>query len=382
LGVLRIYAGESAFTLQRELMALAPIMALTFVGLKRPLPRWGNECAEGLLLAWLFLIKPQFVIFGAGALVLLWAEGKTAGDRLLKCSVIGLAFLLPVGVCGAWLVSNGAWPHFQETLTYWTLYGKMSQSFTFLSPGERARMIAQHVLRMLFSPYTAVAAVALYYAWRQKVVSSRALVFLSAMTVATLVAPALSGQFWGYHRLPFFFFTLYLAGYLLVRCRFGTWLAVGVTLFWIPFAAVRVYRETTVSSVESLKHGVPDAFERYLRGHVKPNERVQPMDWTCGALQSMLLTDMLPATRYLEYSYFLHSVSHPLIQRFRDDFMSDLEQRPPRLILEALAQSWPNGIDTEPRFERFETWRASHYDVAESNAYYRIWALTDTRGQR
>jgi hypothetical protein len=124
-----------------------------------------------------------------------------------------------------------------------------------------------------------------------------------------------------------------------------------------------------------LTHGIADEFEQYLRTRLQPGDRVQPIDWTSGALQAMLMTDALPATRFIESYYFLHSVSHPLIQKLRKEFLDSLEKRPPRYLLEATTVRWPGGLDTEQRFQAFEEWRGSHYRICKEDEHYRVWEL-------
>ena len=248
LGVLRIFSGEVAFILERELLALIPISGLMLLGLRKPVQSPAREVIVGLLLAWLFLIKPQLILYGLPVVVLLLMGCNSVKEGVRTVFIIGTLFLLPVIACGVWLIKSGAWSGFCETVQYWTLYGQMTQSFTFVQPGERLHAIFVHVIRMLASPYMAVACGSLYVAWKSKVLTRNEIVFWSLVLAMTLLVPALSGQFWGYHRLPFFYFTLCVSGYLLAGRSWSTGLAILVILFWVPFAGLRVYRETTSPS--------------------------------------------------------------------------------------------------------------------------------------
>ena len=373
LGLLRIFSGEVAFVLERELLALIPVSGLMVLGLRRCVQSPGREMSAGLLLAWLFLIKPQLVLYGLPVVVLFLLECNTIKDGLRVLFIVGTLFFIPVIAVGVWLAESGAWPRFCETVEYWTLYGQMTQAFTFVRPDERIHAIAVHVVRMVISPYMAVACVSLYVAWKNKVLTRHGLVFWILLLAMTLLVPALSGQFWGYHRLPFFFFTLCISGYLLAGRVVSTGLALLVVLCWIPFTTYHVYRETTNPSAIRLTHGIADVFEDFLKNKLQPGDSAQPIDWTYGAIQGMLLTDAPPATRFIESSYFLHSVSHPLIQKLRKEFLDSLTKRPPRFLLEATTVCWPNGLDTEKRFLAFEAWRGAHYRVSKEGEHYRIW---------
>ena len=373
LGVLRIFSGEVAFILERELLALIPISGLTLLGLRKPVQSPAREMMVGLLLAWLFLIKPQLLLYGLPVVVLLLMGCGTVKEGVRMTVITGTVFILPVIACGVWVIQSGAWPGFCETVEYWTLYGQMTQSFTFVQPAERLHAIWGHVGRMIGSPYMGVACIALFVAGKNKVLARKEIVFWILMLAMAITVPALSGQFWGYHRLPFFYFTLCVSGYLLAGRAWSTGLAILAALFWMPFAALRVYRETTSPSAVRLTHGIADEFQHYLQARLQPGDRVQPIDWTYGAVQGMLMTDALPATRFIESSYFLHSVSHPLIQRLRKEFLDTLKSRPPRFLLEATTVRWPNGLDTEKRFMAFEAWRDVHYRVSKEGEHYRIW---------
>lgn len=226
---------------------------------------------------------------------------------------------------------------------------------------------------MLFSPYAAIAAGALFTAWKNQVMLRKEIMLWGGILLLTIVVPTLTGQFWGYHRLPFFFLTLCVAGFLLRGGNWSMWGSVMLTVFWIYFAGWRVWRESSVSSVVSLKHGVPDAFGNYLKRHLRAGDRVQPDDWACGALQGMLVADALPATRFPYTFYFRHHVSHPLIQKLRSEFQASLERRPPRFILEATTVLMPKGLDTVKQIQPFEDWRSTHYHIVEEAEEYRIW---------
>ena len=374
LGALRFFSGESAFTLQRELFALIPISVLLVLGLRRPLRGCGCQGAvAGALLAGLALIKPQLVLYGLPVAVLLGAECANGRQRIRLYAWMGVGGALPLFACWAWLVRSGAWPGFCEVVQYWTLYGQMTNGFGFVITGDRFYYILRGLMRMVCSPYSVVAGLSLFAGWQSGLLSRKHLWVWWGLLALTVIVPSLTGQFWGYHRLPFYYLSLCVSGYLLAGRGWATALAVLMVAFWVPFTGWRVWRETSVPSVISQKHGVPDAFARYLAANLRHGDRAQPVDWSCGAVQGMLAADALPATRFPYTFYFLHHVRHPLIQKIRKEFMNQLERNPPRFLLEATTVPLPTGIGTEERFEAFETWRAMHYRVAEAGEHYRIW---------
>ena len=373
LGALRLFSAEWVFVLQRELIALIPIAGLAVLTLCNiRFPSLKSICA-GLLFAWLILIKPQLVLYGIPFVVLFWLEHNRWRDRIRFFLETGIAFCIPLLLFALWLIRNDAWDGFKETVGYWTLYGQMTYSYSYVDTTARIHSILSGIFKMVCSPYAAIACLGLVVGRRNGALSNKQVFLLGGLLVLSVIVPAMSGQFWGYHRLPFYYLTVVSSGFLLSGRKTFILLCILLAVFWVGFTGMRVFRETTQSSAIRMKNGVPDAFTNYLHLHASPGDRAQPIDWTYGALHGMLMTGTPPATRFVEFSYFLHSVSNPLIQSLRKEFLSDLETTPPRFLLEATSAKWPNGIDTEPRFQAFEDWRDAHYRIAEQDEHYRIW---------
>jgi len=376
LGVLRFFSGECVFVLQRETIAMVPMAALLTIGIRGAGPSRNESLgsvAVGLLVAWMALIKPQLALYGVPVVVARVAAGGRGRHRLVALLLMGAGFTIPIAGCAAWLVRNGAWSGFCETLNYWPLYGQMNFSHGFVDTWTRYKGIFGGACRLVFSPYMAVAVGGLFAGWRTGTLSRLAVWLWGGMLAMSVFVPSLSGQFWGYHRFPFYFMTLCVAGYILTWGRLG--LATGALLgmFWMSFAGMRVWRETTESSLTRLQHGIADQFAGYMKKNLRHGERVQPIDWVDGAVHGMLMVDALQATRFTETYYFLHHVNNPVVQKLRREFMDALTKDPPQIFLEARDVRWPNGKGTEARIEAFERWRAAHYRIAEETEHYRIW---------
>ena len=376
LATLRCYQVQFAFVLQRELIALLPVSALLALALRSASLTSPKSILTGLLLAGLVLIKPQFLLYGIPQLVLLMMLCPNWRNRFYHLFIMGIAFSAPILLCVIWLVQNGAWSSFLEIVQYWGLYGQMTFNYRFVTLAERIVCTLGGVWKMLVSPpYVVVAILGLFVIWVKQLFPRRVCIALAILFILTLLIPALTGQFWGHHRMPFYYFALFLSGFLLSSNRFiVSCVCLPMAFFWISFTAIRVYQETAIKpAISALKHNVPDMFAAYLKAHVSPGDCAQPIDWTEGALHGMLISDVPLATRFPYSFYFLHSVSHPLIQSLRNEFLDDLAKTPPRFLLEATATPWPSGIDTETRFQAFEDWRDAHYRIAEQGEFYRIW---------
>jgi hypothetical protein len=288
LAALLIYSRGTEFVLQRELLAMAPIAALAALSMRgageaRTLVLRGG--LVGGLLAALVLIKPQFVLYGVIPVGLLWVDAGCPRRRLPVFAATGAAFMAPLGAVVVWLVSNGAWGAFLEVTRYWQLYGQMTRFHVFMERPERCLAVLDGIRLMVVSPFLAVAGVSLWVAWLNRAVTKRELVVWAGLLSAALVVPAVSGQFWAYHRLPFFWLSLCSTGYLLCgKTRWAAGTAALLAAAWITYAGKNVYRETAEPSVVRDRNEVPDRFATYLKAHLKPGETVPPIDWADGAL--------------------------------------------------------------------------------------------------
>jgi hypothetical protein len=375
--------GTWAYSLQREGIALAPLSVLCAWRLRAERSRWPWGGGAGLLVACVALVKPQLALLGAPPLLLLAASVGGRRGRLLFLAAAAAGFVTLVAATAAWLVSQGAWERFVEVLRYWTLYGEMDGDHVVKPALARVQETVRQSLRMLVSPYTAAAALALATASRAGTLKGRELAAWLAMIALALLAPGLSGQFWRYHRLPFYVLTLSACGFYFggqagaVRTAAR---AAGLALaaVWLAAALPACYAEAFgAGAVETEKGGAPDLFARFLKAHAGPADRVQPLGWTGGAVHGMLLAGARPATRFLYTFHFYHHVDHPLIRSIREEFLSSLQARPPRFLLESVGDRAPSGVGTALRFEAFDRWRDGGYHVAESGERYRIWEINE-----
>ena len=109
-----------------------------------------------------------------------------------------------------------------------------------------------------------------------------------------------------------------------------------------------------------------------------PEDRLQPLDWTEGALHGMLLAEAVIATPYLYNYHFYHYISDPYIQLMRQRFMANLIQAPPRFIIETDDELRPSGLDTTDSFPELEAFVQQHYAVAKTGKLYRIYEYRPT----
>lgn len=377
---LLVFSRGVEFVLQREMLAMVPIAVLSVLALggwRRP-GVVGRAAMAGMCLAVLTLIKPQFLLYGAVPVFLVIHDARRGIGVCKASTVLAVAFSLPLAAAVFWLVRNQAWDAFLEVVRYWGLYGELTRFHVMMLPAERYLAVLDGVRMMILSPFTAVAVVSLAYAWFKRTILRRELVVWVGLLIAAVLVPTVSGQFWAYHRLPFFCLTLFTGGYLLAGREWYALAAAGLlAVSSVAVSGRGVWRETTQSSVERDRLGIPDRFAEYLKVHMKEGDTVQPIDWARGALYGMLQVKAPLATRYPYTFYFHHHVSHPFIQKIRSEFLDELAHCPPRFLLEPFKVNLPTGVDTEKTFQAFEEWRNVRYHVAEQGDEYRIWERND-----
>ena len=381
LAALRIFSGTWAFSLQRELLIFLPLGVLFAWGMCAEQCRWWQGFWAGILMAWLALLKPQWMLLGVplcGLLVVVCQDRKTAGKFVLAS---GMGFALLILCAAEWLYHQGAWDGFREVVRYWPLYCEMDGNHIVVTGVMRVCEILRGALRMLFSAYTGVALVGLGTGFRSGRLGRRHLFCWITMIVATILVPCLSGQFWGYHRLPFFLVTI-VASCFVFLAQDGAWPRLAaiaglcLALFWSGLSSLRSAREAFLASAVSTKKGdVPDIFCSFLQSHLDAEDRVQPIGWTGGAVHGMLMAGAKPATRFLYTFHFYHHVQTPLIQKLRSEFMGLLSASPPRFLLESVGEPFPSGEGTEQDFAIFDRWKNDRYHVAEFGPRYKIWEL-------
>lgn len=388
LVALRYFSGTWWFTLQREYLALLPLSAaLALSARPQPVNAWSG-LLMGALLSGLFLIKPQLVLFGAPVVgYSVWTcAGRDRPMRFVLSAVLG--FSVPVACCIFWLAEHNAWKPFVDLATqYWPLYVQMDGAHEVQSGLRRLSGVMRGAGALLTSGYSALALAGLIVGRYRGVVSRAQFGFWLAMLAVAVLIPCLSGQFWGYHKLPFYYLALCATSVSFADSdkesdgqRVSSWfgIACGVVLavVWISLAVPRSIREAVgPGAVATDKHGVPDRFAAFLKEHARAGDRVQPLDWTGGSIHGMLMAGARPATRFLYTFHFYHHVNSAFIHQIRGEFIRELRAARPRFLLEAVDGPHPCGEGTSETFLELEQWKDAFYHIVESGSGYRIWEL-------
>jgi len=332
-------------SLQREYIALIPFAAMLVVA---TLPRTDFKPVlrvflTGFLTGATILVKPQYFVLCVPPMILLIQETATSAyRRRLDAALLG-GMLLPLGATFVYLVcSQSLRPFLNIAVNYWPLYTQMTGEHEPISGFDRFVYLVKSTrdgLMTFYPPVAVVGLVVLCFDHAQRRYAS----VLGALLVGAAIYPALSGQFWGYHWIPFHYLALCVATLAVREVPIKTWSVGGVA----PIVAV-IFLLFSLSSISAgwlswplkgnggddlRKGGVSDAVGRFLRSHMKSGDVVQPLDWTGGAVHGMLMARAPLATRFLYDFHFYHHISSPYIQALRREFMNELAAAKPRFII-------------------------------------------------
>jgi len=211
-----------------------------------------------------------------------------------------------------------------------------------------------------------------------------------ALAGAYCLYPVIAGKFWPYPYLPFLYFAILAAALGLIRPPGDG------SLGWRPARIVPmiVFIVALLATSKPL-HGVPgqiwarmqpgftapppkmgrvDEIAAWLDARLEPGDRVQPLDWSSGALHGMLVAEAPLATRFVYDYHFYHHVSDPEIQRLRRQFESELRASPPRFLIRITDESkpWLRGRGTTRRYVALDRFVAEGYREAYSGPGYQI----------
>ena len=381
--------GGVAFTLQREFLILVLLsLALALVFQRTP-SGWLGTAGAGLLLGVCVTIKPQLALVWPLFALYQVQAWKASSPNLPRSPVLrlwigsALGFLLPIAAMVVYLISVHALSAFVDVArNYWPLYGALNGAHAALSGTARLRYLLVNFSKLCGNlQWVPTALFGLWVALRAGSLppeQGRQVRLLAALTLFFVVYPVFSGQFWPYHGLPLLYFAVVLTSLCLTGLRGPGqpgWLpaarlaALGSVLL---IAGRQFYYFQPELSPES---GRADQMAAYLAGHLRPGDRVQPLDWTSGAVHAMLLTRVQIATPFIYDFYFYHHVSHPYIQNLRRRFIADLTASKPRFILQMVSEDkpWPSGPDTTRQFPQLQAVLASQYHPVQSQNGYVIY---------
>lgn len=382
VGLVYLSSGPE-MSFQREFLALLPVAAGLFLtNSSFRLPVWIRGMLLGVSLGLSATIKPQFAL--ALLIVLPYFVVEARADRSRSVppvrDVVVWPFLgaaIPVIVASVILWQLGALADFVDgTVHYWPLYGSLTGNHQIIPSVDRPAYLATGILRTFVRqlPLLLVATMGVLLLWHKKAASRRQVRLLIGLTVFFGIYPAMSGQFWDYHELPFRYFLALLASLCLMRGdaslsqvrRVVPPLIAMIVALLVSAPLLSTLPQSLRQAASSPRQERVDAIANYLKQNLRPGDSVQPLDWTGGAVNALYITQAPLATRFMYDFHFYHHDSSPYIQQLRAEFITSLTRSSPRYIVEILPPAKPivSGIDTSQEFPALRNLIERDYSVA------------------
>jgi hypothetical protein len=382
---LKYLQGGPSLSMQREYLLLLFIACAVWIGLRDSLT-FRHRLGLGILFGLAGVIKPHaaiglvpFLLFDIRDMVK--RPGISLPNALAKSIVPAtLGFAIPTGLILAWLASTGALiPFITIAKNYWPLYAQINGALIVNEGVPRMLGILDQVWRLGgYGLWLIPAALGLYLHKNKQVY------LVASLALCYAIYPALSGQFFPYHYIPFLYFIILLASLSIAPpdlrpSTFNNYvpslvLALVVLLNVRPSSTFlrQIQGQPIVTSTDRAVE-----IARFLDESLEEGDLVQPLDWTGGSLLAMLETRAHIATPYVFDFYFYHHVSDPYIQALRADFILRLEESRPRFIIEVLSMDkpWVAGVDTSREFPALRQFIAENYDLTLYKEDYVIYEL-------
>lgn len=376
------YLGSGpTMSLQREYLALVPFTAVLALSCSNntSLSRI-RTFLSGVLISFTMLIKPQFFLLSLPIIICLYIKVRSDIFFIKKVILFFSGVLIPIIISVFFLyMTNGLKPFLDIVFNYLPLYSHMTGYHTPISGINRIIYIINETFIGLENNYTLIAElglIILYMNKRFKYLSQMIILLL----VASFIYPAIAGQFWPYHWIPYHYLVLCSASFIIIPISEINFKTIFLTfiLFLFLFSLSFQFLSKYYGAIILPKNGVPDQIAEFLNSHLKPGDKVQPLDWTGGAIHGMLIAHAPLATRFIYDFHFYHHISDPYIKNLRREFITELTSARPRFIINVFDNKpWPSGLNTSRDFPELQSFINNYYKVVHTGITYNIFERID-----
>jgi hypothetical protein len=382
---LKYLQGGPSLSMQREYLFLIFITLALWVGMRDSLT-FKYRLSLGILFGLAAVIKPHaaiglvpFLLFDIRDMV------KRPGISLFNAAAqsvfpAALGLMIPMGCVLIWLAATDALiPFITIATNYWPLYAQINGALIVNDGATRMLGILDQVWRLGgYGLWLLPAALGVYLHKNKQVY------LLASLALCYAIYPALSGQFFPYHYIPFLYFIILLASLSIFPAdlrplTFNSYvpsiILVLVILLNVRPSSTFLRQIQGQPIVTSTDRAVEIA--AFLKEYLKEEDTVQPLDWTGGSLLAMLETRAQIATPYVFDFYFYHHLSSPYIHSLRADFMEQLQKSRPRFVIEvtAIDKPWVAGSDTSRDFPELRKFIEENYSITLYKDDYVIYEL-------
>jgi len=386
---LKYLQGGPALSLQREYLILIFISLSIWIGVSDS-QTFNKRLMLGLLYGLAATLKPHaalgllpFLLFDIADL----RERRELSLSTLAKQIIlpaAIGFIIPIAVIAAWLALTGALSPFVDiALNYWSLYAQINGEMAVIPSAQRTVYLLNQVWRLGGSALWLIPAGFGIY-----LNCNRQAYLLASLALCYAIYPALSGQFFPYHYIPFLYTILLVAslsfstfnpstrsGQRLQPSAFSLSSVVLLAVILINIRPSQTFLRQFAGKEIVTASDRAVTISAFLQKNLTEGDEVQPLDWTGGSLLAMLENRAPIATSYIFDFYFYHHVSNPYIQSLRSDFTNQLTERKPRFIIEvtAIDKPWVSGEDTTRDFPELRKFLDENYSVTMEREDYKIY---------
>jgi hypothetical protein len=397
-GIFYLGCGEG-MSLQRDYIGIFPIAMAILLATKQfgPNKAGYKAFAIGALFALSASIKPHLVIGLPFTIIYAFDneihydfKGKGSIDfwylfRFSSLAVLG--FMLFLSLPFLWLWNKGGISYFWEMFSrYLPLHLHLDVEHQTISGVKRWIYLVKSYrqlgnMKIFLMPIS----LGLYLVFSE-LAKNNAKIKLAYLLTALLflysIYPVFAGQFWDYHWVPFIYFCSLLASFILLPTssvsypssrRIIPLIVFALFLFFYPFNFTSNFVAQALGKpLKPLHERRVDEIADFLKKHLGPNDKVQPLDWAGGAIHGMLIAKAVVATPYIHDYHFYHHVSDPYIQDIRKRFIKHLKGNPPKYIIiyDMTLKNRVQGKDTTTEFPELTIFIDKNYkNVYDGNGF-------------
>ena len=380
LFALKYLQGGPNLSLQREYLILIFISLSIWIGVSDSLT-FRKRLMLGLLYGLATTLKPHAAL---GLLPFLLFDIADLRERrefslpsLAKQIILPVAigFAIPVLLVILYLtLTQSLSPLIDIILNYVPLYAQINGEMAITPSAERTAYLLNQLWRLGGSGLWLIPAGVGIYINR-----NRQTYLLVSLALVYALYPALTGQFFPYHYIPFIY-TIILVASLALSSNYQlpitnlSYLILLLTILLTVRPSQTFLRQLQGKDI-AIAADRATQISAYLEKNLEPGDQVQSLDWTGGSLLAMLENRAPIATSYVFDFYFYHHVSNPYIQSLRTDFMTQLQESKPRFIIEvtAIDKPWVSGEDTSRDFPELRAFLTENYSVTMEREDYIIY---------
>jgi hypothetical protein len=353
-GSLYFKAG-AAMTLQRDYVGILPVALGMLLVLQNQWRASMRAALLGVCYGIAASMKPHLVV---GAPVMFWLlccyiDKQKPLDLKHLATITALCvngFIVGFGISILWLWYRGAMPAFIDMLFhYMPLYLDLD-GFVNTHQGWQAQLLGYLAVLLSFTlGWRSLVWLAIWQGFvsvRHQTEQKRLLITLTILVVVYAAYPFPANKFYHYHWMPFKYFSMLLAGFLLLpalgksgESLFRRLFCGLAYLFFIwgvaypPPGQMKENIEVWLRNGYEKNTSAGDEIGHYLREHALEGDVVQPLDTGGQALRAMLQSRTVMATPYSTYQDLFHHFDDPFIVNMRQFFWQGLTSNRPRYII-------------------------------------------------